>query len=303
VATRTLKSAVTALPVIGDADHVRGGRSGVSDREHKTDHSALSVFADELRSARAVHGLSQGQLAEKIAYSSSLIAMVEALRRAPSADFAKRCDKALETRGTLGRLQLLVAREAYPFWFRPFVELERTAKSLRWWEPMLIPGLLQTEDYARAVLRAARPRDTDATIDQLVSARIDRQEILTRDDPAPPDLWVVIDEGALRRPVGKPGVMLAQLERLIDASREPMITVQVLPISAGAHPGLLGPVVIAGFGSGPDVAYMDNMLSGQVIERADDVEHAVTLYDTLRAEALSPRASTDLIKKVVQTWT
>jgi transcriptional regulator with XRE-family HTH domain len=294
-----LRVIVPALPVIGDDDHVRGGRLSVSDREPKTDHSALSVFADELRSARAVHGLSQGQLAEKVAYSSSLVAMVEALRRAPSADFAKRCDKALETRGTLGRLQLLVAREAYPAWFRPFVELERMATSLRSWEPMLVPGLLQTEDYARAVLRAARPRDTDATIDQLVSARLDRQEILTRDDPSPPDLWCVMDEGALRRPVGEPGVMRAQLERLVTVSREPMITVQVLPISVGAHPGLLGPLVIAGFASGPDIAYIDNALSGQVVERREDVAHIAVLYDTMRAEALSPRASIDLITEVM----
>jgi transcriptional regulator with XRE-family HTH domain len=259
------------------------------------------VFADEMRRARANHGLSQDQLADKIAYSSSMVGMVESRRRIPSLDFAQRCDEAMHTGGSLGRLHPLVAGEAYPAWFRPFVELEKTATSLRWWEPVLIPGLLQTEEYARAILRASRPRDTDARIEEMVTARLARQEILRRE--IPPDLWVVIDEGVLRRPVGEPGVMPAQLDQLIAASRDPWITIQVMPLGAGAHPGLLGPFVIAGFGSAPDVAYLDNALSGQVVERADDIRHVTVLYDTLRAEALPRRASIELITEVVRAWT
>src|SRR5882724_9727202 len=139
-----------------------------------SDHSALSVFADEMRRARASRGLSQDQLADKIAYSSSMVAMVESRGRIPSLDFARRCDEAMHTGGSLGRLHPLVAGEAYPSWFRPFVELEKTATSLRTWESVVVPGLLQTEDYARAILRGSRPRDSDARIDEMVTARIAR---------------------------------------------------------------------------------------------------------------------------------
>lgn len=264
--------------------------------------SALGLFAVELRHARAARGLTQEALAEKIAYSPSLVGMIETGRRIPTLDLAQRCDDALETSGVLTRMHRLVATEAYPSWFRPWVELEKAAASLRSWQPMIVDGLLQTSDYARAVLRAARPYDRDEEIDQLVAARMQRQAILERDDP--PRLWVVLDEAVLTRPVGTVSVMVGQLDRLIVAGRDPWVTIQVMPTAAGAHPGLLGPFVLAGFDSSPDVAYLDNALTGQVVERAEDVTHVASLYDTLRAEALSPRASADLITHIVRTtWT
>jgi len=264
--------------------------------------SALGMFAAELRAARTARGLTQDALADKIAYSGSLVAMIETSRRLPTLDVAQRCDEALETGGTLTRMHRLVASEAYPAWFRPFVELEKAAASLRWWEPLLIPGLFQTEDYARAVIRAARPHDRDETIDGLVSARLDRQVILSSEEP--PRIWVAIDEGVLTRPVGAPAVMAAQLDRIIIAARDPWVTVQVMPIAAGAHPGLLGPFVIAGFAASPDVAYLDNALTGQIVERSEDVNHIASLYDVIRAEALPPRASAELITNVARTtWT
>jgi transcriptional regulator with XRE-family HTH domain len=264
--------------------------------------SALGLFAAELRHARTARGLTQDALADKIAYSPSLVAMIETGRRIPTLDVAQRCDQALETSGVLTRLHRLVAAEAYPSWFRPFVELEKAATSLRSWQPMIVDGLLQTAEYARAVLRAARPYDRDEAIDALVAARMDRQEILLRDDP--PKIWVVLDEAVLTRPIGEPGVMAAQLDRLITAARDPWITIQIMPTAAGAHPGLLGPLVIAGFDTSPDIAYLDTALTGQVVERSEDVRQVASLYDSIRAEALSPRASAELITHVVRTiWT
>ena len=141
--------------------------------------SALAMFSEELRRARAAAGLTQDQLAEKIAYSPSLVAHVETGSRAPSVDFARRADDALRTGGLLSRLQPLVRSEAYPAWFRDWVEIEREATSLRWFEPLLIPGLLQTEEYARAVLSGGQPgRCGDDEISRLVGARMDRQAIL-----------------------------------------------------------------------------------------------------------------------------
>jgi transcriptional regulator with XRE-family HTH domain len=291
---------VRRYPVGDDNGRVRGGQASVSSGERDVHHSALKVFAGEMRHFRARCGLSQDELSSKIAYSSSLVAMVESCRRIPSLDFAKRCDEAMETGGVLVRFHPLVAGEAYPSWFRPFVELERTATYLRTWEPVLVPGLLQTEGYARAILRVSRPRDSAEQIDELVAARIARQEIFTQE--MPPELWAIIDESALRRNVGEQGVMAEQIDRLVVAARSQWVTIQIMPLTAATHPGLLGPFVVAALDSAPDIAYLDNALSGQVVERPEDVSRIARLYDTLRAEALPPRASTALLTEVSQ-WT
>ena len=151
-------------------------------------------------------------------YSPSLVAHVETGSRAPSLDFARRCDEALGSGGLLARLQPLARSAAYPAWFRDWVEIEREATALRWFEPLLIPGLLQTEEYARAVLAAAHPASPEAEVERLVSARMDRQAILDAAEPLL--LWVILDEGVVTRPVGGPAVMRAQLDRLIEAARQ-----------------------------------------------------------------------------------
>jgi uncharacterized protein DUF5753 len=160
---------------------------------------------------------------------------------------------------------------------------------------------LQTEDYAGAVLVAAHPAAPDGEVDRLVSARMDRQAILGREPP--PLLWVIVDEGVLTRPVGGAGVMREQIGRLIMAACQPKIVLQVLPAVAGAHPGLAGQFVIAGFDGAADVAYLDNALAGQVVERADDVARVTLLYDILKAEALPRQASIDLARKAIERWT
>ena len=263
--------------------------------------SALAMFSEELRRARAGASLTRDQLAEKIAYSPSLVAHVETGSRAPSVDFARRADDALRTGGLLSRLQPLVRSEAYPAWFRGWVEIERQATSLRWFEPLLIPGLLQTEEYARAVLQAANPDSSADEISRQVGARMDRQSILTHDEP--PLLWVIIDECVLARPVGGTRVMREQVDHLIEAARLPRIMLQVVPADAGAHPGLAGQFAIAGFDGSPDVAYLDSALAGQIVERAGDVSRVALLYDLLKAEALAPRSSMDLVRKAIGRWT
>jgi transcriptional regulator with XRE-family HTH domain len=263
--------------------------------------SALALFSEELRRARAAAGLAQDQLAERVGYSPSLVAHVETGSRAPSLDFARRGDEALGTGGLLARLQPFVRSEAYPAWFRDWVEIEREAVSLRWFEPLLIPGLLQTEEYARAVLAAAHPASPEAEVERLVSARMDRQAIL--DQAEPPLLWVILDEGVLTRPVGGPAVMRDQIERLVKAARQPRIVLQVVPSGVGAHAGLDGHFVLASFDGWPDVVYLNNTLAGQVVERPGDVARVALLYDILKAEALSPRASAELVRKAIEKWT
>ena len=263
--------------------------------------SALALFSEELRRARAAAGLTQDQLADRVGYSPSLVAHVETGSRAPSLDFARRGDEALGTGGLLARLQLFVRSEAHPAWFRDWVEIELEAVSLRWFEPLLIPGLLQTEGYARAVLAAAHPASPEDEVERLVSARMDRQVIL--DQPEPPLLWVILDEGVLTRPVGGPAVMRDQIERLVKTARQPRVVLQVVPSGVGAHAGLAGQFAIASFDGPPDVVYLDNALAGQVVERSADVARVALLYDILKAEALSPRASADLARKAIERWT
>jgi transcriptional regulator with XRE-family HTH domain len=263
--------------------------------------SVLAMFSGELRRARSRAGLTQDQLAEKISYSPSLVAHVEIGSRAPSADFAARADDALGTDGLLTRLQPLVRSEAYPAWFRDWVEIEREATALMSFEPLLIPGLLQTEEYARAVLRASNPASTDGEVDRLVLARMDRQAVLAKDEPLL--LWVILDEGVLTRPVGGPEVMRAQIDKLITAARQPKIIFQVVPKESGAHAGLSGPFVIASFSSAPDIAYLDNALAGQVTERPAELARVTLLYDILKSEALSRRASIDQARKAMEQWT
>jgi transcriptional regulator with XRE-family HTH domain len=266
------------------------------------DHGALRLFAEELRRARANGGLSQEQLGDEIGYSGSLIGMVETGRRPPSLDFAERCDGVLGTGGLLARVhEHVVARENYESWFREWVEIEREASSLRWWEPLVIPGLLQVAEYARAVLRAGRPDDTDEQIEQHVGARMERQAVLARENA--PFLWAVVDEGALRRPVGDAKVMHGQLARMIEAARNPRIKILIVPLSVGAHAGLSGHFVIAGFDDAPDIGYLETAARGQISDQPDVIKACSLVFDTLRAEALAPKASLGLISKVMETWT
>ena len=256
--------------------------------------SVLAFFGAELRRLRTTAGLSQEELGQRISYSGSLVGMVETARRAPARDFAERCDEVLATGGALARLWPLVSQEALPRWFRPFAELERTATSIRSWEPLVIPGLLQTEEYARALITAWQPGDAREAVQQQVTARVERQQLLEREDP--PLLWTIISELALRNPVGGAGVLRDQLTRLLDREAEhPKIIVQVVPLDAGAHPGLEGPLVLVARPGEPDVAYLEVQGRGHLVESNDEVAHYGLLYDLLRAVALPPDASREMI--------
>ncbi|MEV8630378.1 helix-turn-helix transcriptional regulator [Streptosporangium sp. NPDC051023] len=259
--------------------------------------SPLAFFGAEVRRYRAEKGWSQEKLGEQINYSIALVGMIETAKRVPSRDFTARCDEALETGGALTRLWPLLSREAYPTWFRPFVELEREATSLKGYEPMVLPGLFQTEAYARAMLLGGRPGDSPEQIEEMVAARIERQAILERSDP--PALWIVLDEGVLHRTIGGPEVMRNQIARLIDLGGQPKITIQIVPKETAAHPGLAGAFVIAGFRNGVDVVYLETAAHGHIVQRREDIETVTYVFDALRAEALPQRASLELIARMV----
>ena len=262
------------------------------------DHSALALFADELRAARDKAGLTQDELAARVNYSTTLVAMVEGLKRVPQADFASRLDEALGTPGTFGRLQERLRVLPFTAPFRPFVAFEEMATALRAFEHVLVPGLLQTEAYARAVL-ATVPNIAPDDLDELVASRLARQQILDRDDP--PLLWAVLDEAVLHRPIGEdPKVMREQLAYLAEMADRRNVTIGIIPYSAGGHIGLVGAFTVADFADAPSVAYLETAADGQTVEDAKTVTAVALRFDTLRSEALPRRASREKIMKVAE---
>ncbi|GAA1904682.1 helix-turn-helix transcriptional regulator [Streptantibioticus ferralitis] len=264
-----------------------------ADLEVDSASSMLAFYGAEQRRVRTEAKMSQAQLAKLVFCTPSLLCKIEAAQRVPSQDLAEQCDAVLDTGGHFARLWPLVIKYAYPAWFRPFVELEEQASAIQSFETRLIPGLLQTEGYAQAVLAGARPDK----IEELVAARLNRQRILSRDDP--PRLWVIIDENALRRNLGGPSVMRAQLARLLEAAEVPRIVVQVVPADVVVHPSHY-PFWTLSFNEGPDVLYVDGFYQGQLRAEPEALGEAHRAYDLLRAAALSPDASIDMIATIMK---
>jgi len=276
-------------------------------RDNDQDGTPQGVFGAELRYHRERAGLSQTELAALVTVSHDVISKIETGERPPAKDFPERLDAVpeLDTRGGLarlwGNLRKGLKNRAIPGWFRPWAEVEAEATALRWYEPLLIPGLLQTEDYARAIL-AAGPGINGDDLEDRVAGRMARQSVLERRDP--PHLWCVLDEAVLRRPVGGAKVMRTQLEHLAGLAGRPRTTVQVIPASAGAHAGLLGAFIIADVDGSPSMVYLETSAEGQDTDSPTVLAHVTLRFDTLRAEALPRAASRDLIMKVAEDrWT
>jgi transcriptional regulator with XRE-family HTH domain len=260
----------------------------------------LEFFGGELRRARKATGLSQEQLGQRLGYSGAQVGKVEMGERSPAPEFAEACDKTFpEANGLFGRLYKLARRwdGGYPTWFAEWIESERQATSLHSWEPLLIPGLLQTADYARAIL-GGDPETAEDQLDELVAARLERQAILDR--PQPPTLWAVLDEAVLHRTIGSRKVMYDQLLHLAETSRRSNVTVQIVPAEIGAHAGLLGGFAIAIHDNTASTVYMESPDQGQTTKVPSVVKRLSRTFDTLRADALSRGASRDLIRKVAE---
>jgi hypothetical protein len=175
--------------------------------------------------------------------------------------------------------------DVLPSWFRVFPGLEQAATLIRGYEPHCVPGLLQTEDYARALTAAGYPQAPAAETGRRVALRMARQQILARPDP--PHLWAVIDEAVLRRPAGGPAVMRAQLDRLAEAAAMPNITLQVLPFTAGPHPAMYGMIHLLRFPAPelPDIVYGENMTTAFYLDKPPDVAAYAQALDRLCAQA------------------
>lgn len=260
----------------------------------------LELFAGELRRLRTAAGLSQEALGEKIVYSASLVAAIEQCRRPPRLEFAEKCDEVLGGDGLLVRIREAIARESLMPWFREWVTIEQEATALRSFQPLVIPGLLQTEDYARGMYDGSSQFTGDA-VEQMVAGRLARQALLHR--PNPPLLVAVLDYTTLERPVGGTKVMHEQLLHLLTVARLPQVHLHLVPRGTGGYPGLSGAFVIATPPEGDDVAYLDNQLKGTIVERPADVLLLRRAWESVRAEALPHGQTLKLISEAAETWT
>lgn len=249
-----------------------------------------TFYGAELRRLREEAGLSQNELGERAFCSGTYIGLFEAAERRPQVDMSRRFDELLRSGEHLERLSLLARQSKVAEYFADAAELEARATSIGEYAPMLVPGVLQTREYARAVTRASQRLASEETVEGQVGARMERAGMLLRDTP--PMFWAILHEAALRVPVGGSGIISAQLTRLIEVPRNhPHVVVQVLPFAAGVHPFLNTMVSLMSFADAPPAAYTEGAYSGQLTEDPGLVADTQAAYDLARAMALSPEAS------------
>jgi transcriptional regulator with XRE-family HTH domain len=258
----------------------------------------------ELRRYRDAAGVTIDVVAERLGCSPSKVSRIETGHTSATPRDVKDMLDIYGINGIESEELVQISREArQKGWWHPFstvltgayVGLEAAARSIRAYEQQVIPGLLQTDKYAIAMIRAARLGDTDREIEQRVRVRMARQALLIQDDPI--DLQVVLDEAVVSRPVGGEEVMRDQLLRLVEATRLPNVTLQILPFAAGAHAGMDGTFAILDFpdAEDPNVVFAENATGGLFLEKSDELRKYNSIFDTIRSSALSPEESREMI--------
>jgi transcriptional regulator with XRE-family HTH domain len=190
--------------------------------------------------------------------------------------------------------------DALPDWFEVAVGLEESASLIRAYEPQVVPGLLQTEGYARAITAASFPSEQEEESERRVALRLARQDLLKR--PAPPEYWVVLEEAVLRRPIGGPDVTRGQVKHLIECAARPNITVQVLPFAAGWHPAMYGMFNIFRFPDDamPDVVYSEGLTSATYLNKPEETTQYTEALDRMAAQAATPDQSVSILRQILK---
>ncbi|MER6123154.1 helix-turn-helix transcriptional regulator [Streptomyces sp. NPDC001795] len=275
----------------------------MSQPKHLDPASMAEFYGAELRRRREDAGLTQGGLGELVYCSGPYIGQIEIAIRRPQLDLSERIDAVLKADGFFRRLcEAILKASKYADYFAAAAELERRAKTICHFATMVVPGLLQTEAYTRALIRSARPLVDQELIEQHVAARQERARALLK-DPVDPELWFVIHEAALRVPVGGDKVMRGQLEHIADVSRSHQAIVQVMPFSGGLNPLLYGSMTLMSFAEEPPVVYTESAYSGQLIEDPAVVTNNARSYDLARAAAMSPEATLAFIGRLAEDYT
>ncbi|MER7210939.1 helix-turn-helix transcriptional regulator [Streptosporangium sp. NPDC000239] len=260
-------------------------------------------FGVEMRRLREAAHLSQSAVAARLGCTQTQISRLEMATRTPSRADAEKLDQIFnlaERQHFVGLHRRIVARPGGPKWFMGWVEeIEPNALALHSWDPLLVPGLLQTEAYARRIF-SLEPRITATEVDERVQARMRRRQIL--DQRNPPSLLVLMDTGVLRRPVGGPEVMREQLDHLLDAVRHPSVSLQL--VAPECLPGMLGAFMIAKLPNGdPDIVHVDSSADGRVSSERETVASVWKRYEAIRLWAYPEHASLRMIEEVKKEWT
>ena len=258
-------------------------------------------FVENLVRMRGLAGWSQPQLADKCHVSRAVISNIESFQRTPLVEHGAGIDRAFKLKNMFEVKARAIQNRSYPEAFASFPEQEATADDLYIWEHSLVPGLLQTERYAKALFETLlniMPEE----VDRLVSARLARQDVLFREDGHRPRLWALVDESALSRPVSSPEVMYEQCQRLLEVSRMPNVSLAVVPYSAGGHIGLDGACTIAERAGMPHIVNLADLADGRVSEDPVIVKRVALRFRSLQHEAMSNGASRDTITRMTETW-
>jgi len=261
-------------------------------------------LGQELRRLREAAGTTIDQVAERMECSASKVSRIETGQSGVSSREIRKILAAYEVDGPKGEELVEMAAEAKqrgwwqlygPVLTGAYVGLEAAATELRSFEPLVIPGLLQTEEYARVLVLAGWPGASTEEVEQRVRVRMKRQSLLHQDDPL--RLSIVLDEAALRRPVGGIDVMRRQLDRLLQAAEVPHVTLQVLPLAAGAHGGMDGAFTILLFDepANQNLVFAANGAGGLFLEKDEELDRYAGIFDGLRNDALSPPQSAKMI--------
>ncbi|MGA5116637.1 helix-turn-helix domain-containing protein [Streptomyces pseudogriseolus] len=268
------------------------GEGEVPEQRQAEDEPARGVigaFGRQLKLLRLRAGMERTELGKRVGYSADTIASYEQGRRVPQPRFIEQADEVLDAGGLLVAMKGEVGRARYPAFFRDMARLEEEAVSLHVYGALAVPGLLQTEDYARAVFAMRRPLLDEATVEQRVSARLARQEIFAR-SPLP-TLSFVIEEAVLRRPLGGASTHRGQLEEILLHGQRRNVEIQVMPTSGSEHCGLGGPFTLIETRDGQRMAYVEVQRTSRLYNEREEVRDVEEQYGILRAQALTPRES------------
>lgn len=267
------------------------------ERQSDGEDSARWLLAHELRRLREQSGKSLAQLSEDTSYDRTYLHRLETGERISQLPVMEALDAAYDTGGLLARLWRLARQDVFKDKYKLFMQYEAKATIMHKYA-LIIPGLLQTEDYARVVLSSAPGPGGGDEIEERVSARIGRRELLHRDPP--PSLRVILDESALRRPTTDPKVWHEQLAHIVDAAQSPCITIQVLPFTAGVHDLMGSSLSLLWLRDGSAVAYLEGSKSGELTEEPEEIAQYRLSYDRLRDLALSPSESVAFVQHVME---
>jgi transcriptional regulator with XRE-family HTH domain len=260
---------------------------------------SLRTLGAAVRRHREAAGMTQEYLGSLVNFTNGWVSNVETGQLCPRKESVLELEKVLglPEKVLLDIHDLIKYEEPHPvFAFERYADAESRARVIREYDALVVPGLLQTPEYARALIAAGRPDARPEMIDNLLAARMERQETLTRQDP--PTLWLVVDETVFSRPIGGRDVQVAQLDAVIEAAQRPGITVQVIPLSTGAHAGLTSSFTLMSFDDDPDIVYTEDRERGYIRERPESVRAWFGAYEALHTVTETAAVSLKMIERL-----